>query len=74
MWNISGVVSYQFNGKVRHASCPSRIHSTAAAQRAEFSHKNGDYRHSTTILLARSSTFRLFPVPQAEIHLERMEI
>jgi hypothetical protein len=29
-----------------------------------FSHKNGHYSHSTTTLLAGSSTFRLFPVPK----------
>jgi hypothetical protein len=35
-----------------------------------FSHKNGHYSHSKTTLLAGSSTCRLFPVPQAEIHLK----
>jgi hypothetical protein len=74
MWNISGVVSYQFNGKIRHASRHSKIRSAAADQRAGLSHKNGNYSHSRTTLLAVSSTYRLFPVPQAEIHLERMKI
>jgi hypothetical protein len=39
-----------------------------------FSHKNGHYSHSTTTLLAGSSTCRLLPIPQAEIHFERKEI
>jgi hypothetical protein len=37
------------------------------------SEQNGGYSHSTTILIARSSTCRLFPVTQVEIHLEKDE-
>jgi len=40
----------------------------------DFSHKNEKYSHSTTRILAGSSTCRMLPVPQAEIHIERVKI
>jgi hypothetical protein len=70
MWNISEVMSYHFNWKVRHASRHSRICSMAADWRAEFSHKNGDYSHSTITLLARSSTCRLLLFPKLKSTLK----
>jgi hypothetical protein len=74
LWNISGFMSYHFSGKVRHASRHSRICSVAAGRRAGFSHKNGDYSHSTATLVAGSSACRLFTVLQSEIHLESTKI
>jgi hypothetical protein len=40
----------------------------------EFSQKYENCSHCTTILLNGSSTCRIFPVPQAEIHFERVKI
>jgi hypothetical protein len=39
-----------------------------------FSNKSGQYSPATTTPLTASSKWRLFPVPQAEIHIEMMMI
>jgi hypothetical protein len=39
-----------------------------------FHTKNGHYIRSTTTVLAGSSTCKLFPIPQVEIHLEKTKI
>jgi hypothetical protein len=55
---------------LHHDNAP--VHSSLLVR--DFLTKNGHYSHSTTTLLARSSTCRLFSVPEAEINLEMTKI